>query len=223
VEDRTTPGLYLELGDFDAEQYGSGRARELLARPGVARVSWWATNVPGRDELPMTVTDGTLLGVAEVDDGFVAPEPPVGTAAVHFVRTPRPSQGILTGGPTTGLLVVWISPRTPELAQPLRDWADFVHIRHIAAAAVPGFTHIAAYENTSGAGPRYMHFYELDAEDPEASYMAMARHMARYFGGARSEAFGEWADFGAAGGQVDYCNTFRLLGATDGAASGGGR
>ena len=109
--------------------------------------------------------------------------------------------------------MVWISPQADQGAQALRDWGDFVHIRHIAAATVPGFTQVTPYENVR-PGPRFMHFYELDAEDPEEAYMAMARHMARYFGGARTEAFAQWADWQAAGGQVEYCNTFRLLGST---------
>ena len=41
--------------------------------------------------------------------------------------------------PTIGLSLVLISPREPDQAQALRDWADFVHIRHIAAAGVPGY------------------------------------------------------------------------------------
>jgi len=214
VEDRITTGLYLELGDVDPDHYATRRARELLDRPGVDRVTWWANNVPGRDELPMLVTDGTLLGVAEVDASFEAPDPLPGTTAHLFRRYPRPGQGILTGAPTTGLLVVWISPRSSEDTQALRDWGDFVHIRHIAAASLPGFTHITPYQNTVDGDPHFMHFYELDAEDPEAAYMAMARHMAKYFGGSRTEAFAVWADWKAAGGQVVYCNTFRLLGAT---------
>ena len=137
MEDRITSGLYLELGDVDPDRYAQHRAPELLARPGVDRVTWWANNVPGRGELPMLVPDGTLLGVAEVDDRFVAPEPLPRTTARLFRHHPRPSQGILTGGPTTGLLVVWISPSAPEHAQALRDWGDFVHIRHIAAASSP--------------------------------------------------------------------------------------
>src|ERR1700674_5405580 len=117
MEDRLTTSLYLELGDMDPERYAARRAPELLARPGVERVTWWANNVPGRDELPMAVADGTLLGVAEVGDGFVAPDPLPGTTAHLFRRYPRPSQGILTGTPTTGLLVVWISPRWPDNAR----------------------------------------------------------------------------------------------------------
>jgi hypothetical protein len=212
VEDRNTAGLYLELGNLDPDAYRSGRARDIAAMAGVERVTWWHNNVPGRTELPMTVPDGTLLGVAEVDDAFVAPEALPGTTARLFTRHPRPSQGILTGQPTTGLLVVWISPRTPELAQKLRDWGDFVHIRHIAAAALPGFTQITPYENVAGTDPRYMHFYELDTTDPEGSFTEMARRMAKYFGGSRTPEFRVWADFEEPGGSVVYCNTFRLLG-----------
>jgi hypothetical protein len=212
MEDRMTSGLYLELGDIDPDEYEAGRAPELLARPGVDRVTWWANNVPGRDELPMEVEDGTTLGMAEVQEGFVAPAPLPGTTAHLFRRYPRPSQGILTGTPTTGLLVVWISPHSPADTQRLRDWGDFVHIRHIAGAGVAGFTQIAPYENTAVGDPRFMHFYELDAEDPEAAYLDMARHMARYFRGSRTDAFAHWADWKAAGGHVVYCNTFSILG-----------
>jgi hypothetical protein len=212
VEDRNTAGLYLELGNIAAEDYAAGRAGGLEALPGVDRVSWWRNNVPGRTELPMAVPEGTLLGVAEVDDTFVAPDALAGTTARLFRRYPRPSQGILTGLPTTGLLVVWISPRSPELAPSLRDWGDFVHIRHIAAAGLPGFTQITPYENVAGTDPRYMHFYELDTSDPEGAYQEMARRMARYFGGSRTAEFRHWADYEDPGGSVVYCNTFSLLG-----------
>ena len=214
MEDRVTAGLFLELGNVDPGAYAVARAPELRALPGVERVTWWRTSVPGRDELPMGVADGTLLGVAEVDESFTPPAPLPDTTTRLFHRYPRPNQGVVTGEPTTGLLVVWISPRTPELAGALRDWGDFVHIRHIAAARVPGFTAITTYENAAGSEPRYMHFYELDAPDPEAAYMAMARHMAQYFSGSRTPAFRTWADWEGAGGQVVYCNTFSLLGAT---------
>ena len=217
MEDRSTGGLYLELGDTDPATYGVERAPALLEQPGVERVSWWRTCVPGRTELPMTIDDGTLLGVAEVGPAFVAPEAPAGTTARHFVRHARPSQGVLTGDPTRGLLVVWISPRTPDVAASVRDWGDFVHIRHIARAAIPGFTQIAVYENTAPGDPRWMHFYELDVHDTEAAYQDMARHMARYFGGSRTEDFAVWADFEAPGGEVHYCNTFSLLGRLEGA------
>jgi hypothetical protein len=221
VEDRIATGLYLELGNLDPHDYATRRAPELAARPGVDRVSWWHNNVPGRDELPMAVEDGTLLGIAEVNESFLAPPLLRGTTARLFRRYPRPSQGILTGAPTTGLLVVWISPDSPAHAVTLRDWGDFVHIRHIAAAAVPGFTHITPYENTVATDPRFMHFYELDTDDPEAAYMGMARHMAKYFGGSRTKEFQVWADLEAASGQVIYCNTFRILGASRAVSDGG--
>ena len=148
-----------------------------------------------------------------MDDDFVAPPAPPGTTARHFRRYPRPSQGILTGRRTNGLLVVWISPKLEHDAQRLRDWGDFVHIRHIAAAGLPGFTQITAYENTEAGAPRYMHFYELDAEDPEAAYQAMAGIMAERFGGMGTPEFREWASWKRAGAEIIYVNTFVFLGA----------
>ena len=134
-----------------------------MLRRGVERVTWWANDCFERTDLPMKIRDGRSLLVVEADDGYEPTAGPPGTSQSHcFRRHPRPSQGILTGGPTLGLMIVWISPRTPELAQTLRDWGDFVHIRHIAAAAIPGFTQISVYENTAEADPRFMHFYEFD-------------------------------------------------------------
>jgi hypothetical protein len=140
------------------------------------------------------------------------------TTARWFRRYPRPSQGILTGRPTTGLLVVWISPVGPERDQPLRDWADFIHIREIAAAGVPGYTQITAYENVDGTDPRYMHFYEMDSDDPEDTYQTMAEMLRVRLGGYRTPQFKQWADWTAAGAQIIYVNCFRLLGSSDGLA-----
>ena len=176
------------------------------------RVTWWENCVPGRRDLPMRIPDGSMLAVAEVTAGFSVPEVPAGTTAHRFRRHARPSQGILTGRPTTGLLVVWISPRQPELTQALRDWGDFVHIRHIAAAGIPGFTQISVYENVAPVDPMFMHFYEFDTEDPEATFSTMTDYVAPRLGGAEGEAFTTWADWRAAGGRLFYCNTFRLLG-----------
>ena len=63
------------------------RRREAIEGSIIGRVD--------RDELPMEVADGTLLGVAEVDETFGAPPALPGTTAFHFTRYPRPSQGIV--------------------------------------------------------------------------------------------------------------------------------
>jgi len=212
VEDRNNAGLYLELLNADADEYRRNRAAELVGLTGVERVTLWANLKPGRRELPMKVPDGTLLAVAEVTDDFRAPAAPTTATAFHFTRYPRPSQGCLTAAPTRGLLVVWISPKRPELAQALRDWADFIHLRHIAAAGVEGYTEITPYENVAGGDPRFMHLYEMDSSDPEATYQAMPRRVADRLGGQASAAYAEWADLSRAGGHIVYCNTFRLIG-----------
>jgi|SRR5271166_4194709 len=215
MEDRRTEGLYLELGTIDPALYAN-RAAHLARRPGVTRVSWWANCVPGRTDLPMKVTDGSLLGVTEVDGSFDAPGAAEGMIVHQFRCHPRPSQGILTGRPTTGLMLVWISPREPGLAQTLRDWGDFVHIRHIAAAGIPGFTQISVYENVVAGDPRFLHLYEFDTEDSEATFKTMTTFVGPRLGGTESAAYAEWADWRRAGGRLFYCNTFQLLGETEG-------
>jgi hypothetical protein len=211
VEDRLTAGLYLELLDADPDDYRRVRVPELAALPGADGVTLWANLRPGRTELPMKVPDGTLLAVVETTGTFRPPTAEVGATAFHFTRYPRPSQGCLTGRPTTGLLVVWISPKRPELAQALRDWADFIHLRHIAAAGVEGYTEITPYENVASGAPQFMHFYEMDADDPEKAYQAMPLQVAARLGGQDSAVYREWADLSAAGGHLVYCNTFRRL------------
>lgn len=211
MEDRCTPRLYLELGD-GSETEVAKRAAALVQQPGVLRVSWWSNCVPGRSELPMRVPDGALLLVAELEEGAASPSARAGSTAFCFRRHPRPSQGILTGRATTGLLVVWISPRTPDLAQSLRDWGDFVHIRHIAAAGIPGFTQISVFENESRADPQYMHLYEFDSSNPEPTYQTMVNFVSPRLGGTESEQFANWADWRSPGGRLWYCNTFKLAG-----------
>jgi hypothetical protein len=213
VEDRCSALLYLELGDASPDE-GEARAGELVGAPGAARATWWENCALGRTDLPMKVRDGRSLVVVEAGEGFTAPPTSAGVSEAHcFRRHGRPSQGILTGGPTLGLLIVWISPRGPALSDHLRDWGDFVHIRHIAAAGIPGFTQISVYENEAGTDPLFMHLYEFDNDDAEGTFSKMIDGVAPRLGGTESAAFAQWADWrSAGGGRLFYCNTFRRLG-----------
>jgi hypothetical protein len=207
MEDRLTPGLYLERTDQAAGDYAATRVPEVLARPGVVRATWWENVVPHRRDLPRELDEFTLLGVYEVDDRFVAPD----GDGFHFRRTPRPAQGVLTGQPTVGLSLVLISPKRDDQAQALRDWADFVHIRHIAEIGNPGYAMITPYENVTGGDPRWMHFYEMGTDDPEAAFQAMTPRVAERLGGSfGSPAFDAWAFHPAL--RIVYVNTFRRLG-----------
>ncbi len=212
MEDRCSSLVHLELGDASSDACAA-RADALAGAPGVRRVTWWENCARGRTDFPIRVRDGAALVMVEAGDGFAVPEPMSGTSEAHcFRRHPRPSQGVLSGGPTLGLLVVWITPRAPELGSSLRDWGDFVHIRHIAAAGIPGFTQISVYENVTGADPLYLHLYEFDNPDAEATFSTMIDHVAPRLGGIDSAAYAEWADCRPAGGRIIYCNSFRRLG-----------
>ena len=212
MEDRCSALLYLELGDTAPEACAE-RARELVQGLGVERVTWWENCALGREDLPMRVRDGRTLIVVEARDGFAPPPAPPEVSEAHcFRRHPRPSQGVLTGTPTLGLLIVWISPRTPALTRHLRDWGDYVHIRHIAAAGIPGFTQISVYENATGTDPLFMHFYEFDNADAEGTFSQMIDCVAPRLGGGDTETFSQWADWRAGSGRLFYCNTFRRLG-----------
>lgn len=210
MEDRLSAGLYLEMTDLTPDAYAAERVDAVLALSEVEGASWWANQRPGRDEFPRRIPDFTTLGTFEVGDAFRAPPTPPGIRGHHFRRTPRPGQGITSGEPTLGLELVLVSPRSADGAQALRDWADFVHIRHIAAAAVEGFTMITPYENASGGEPRFLHFYEMDTPDAEEAFQRMTPATLARIGGRGTAAFREWA--GHPELVIDYVNTFRRVG-----------
>jgi hypothetical protein len=221
VEDRLTPDLWLEMSDLPADRYTDEQLPRVGATQGVERATSFANAHPHRRDLPRRVDEFATLGVFELGadaDGertaAAAPAPAAGVTRMRFRRTPRPGQGVLTGKPTIGLFLILISPRSPEEGQALRDWADFTHIRHIAAAAVPGFSMITPYERAEPDftdGPaRYLHLYEIDGEDPEAVYRGMIPLVAGRIGEPGSPAFDTWAGHPTL--RIDYVNTFRRCG-----------
>jgi hypothetical protein len=211
VEDRLTPELWLDLADLPADAYLAEVLTPTANEVGVERATWWANAHPNRRDLPRTIGEFETLGLYELTPGASAKDAPAGVTRLHFRRTPRPGQGIQTGRPTVGLLLVLISPTDPDLGQALRDWADFVHIRHIAGASVPGYGMITPYERIDRAGPaRYLHLYEIDDHDPETVFRSMVPRVIERVGPTGTPAFDEWAGHPAL--VIDYVNTFRLLG-----------
>jgi hypothetical protein len=210
MEDRISPFLYLELSNRAIDDYARERVPQVLALPGAERATWWQNQKPGRTEFPRTIEEFTVLGVYEVGGAFAAPRTPPDIRGLHFRHYPRPGQGIQTGRPTLGLELVLISPREPGGAQALRDWADFVHIRYIAAAAVPGFTMITPYENVAGGSPRFMHFYEMDTADAEDAFQRMTPTTRERQIGRNRALWKEWS--GHEQLAIDYVNTFERIG-----------
>ncbi|HMG27474.1 MAG TPA: hypothetical protein VKH36_11750 [Acidimicrobiia bacterium] len=210
MEDRDTAGLYLEMSDVDADEYARTRVGDVLGGGGVERATWWENACRDRTDLPRKLPEFSLLGVYEVTNGFTAPTTSDGVTGHHFRRTPRPGQGRLTGQPTVGLMLVLISPRHPGQAQALRDWADFVHIRYIAEVGVPGYSMITPYENVTGGDPRFLHFYEMDTDDPEAAFRTMTPLVADRIGQPGTEAWDAWANTPEL--RIMYVNTFRRFG-----------
>jgi hypothetical protein len=211
MEDRLTPALYLEMTDAPASRYARDRVPTVLDVPGARRATWWENVNRNRSDLPRKLPEFALLGVYEVDDSFVPPAPAGDVSDAHlFHRTPRPGQGSLTGRPTVGLSLVLVSPRSADGAQALRDWADFVHIRTIAETAVPGFTMITPYEHAGGGDPRFLHFYEMDTDDPEAAFVAMPKLVMERIGAPGTPEFDAWANHPEL--RIMYVNSFRRIG-----------
>jgi len=124
---------------------------------------------------------------------------------------PRIYNNMIRASYVAGYPVDWANAgdhNTHWLPADLTSTAENVIVRRFTRRQLAG----KSAQSLEGANITWRN--ELDAEDPEAAYMAMARHMARYFGGSKSDAFRVWADWEEAGGQVVYCNTFTLIGAT---------
>jgi hypothetical protein len=209
VEDRLTPALYLEMTSRPLDDYAATRVPEVLDVRGAIRATWWVNVRPDRDDLPRVLPEFAHLGVYEVDEAFTPPDTPADVTGIHFRRTPRPGQGRLTGRPTIGLSLVLISPRDPADARALRDWGDFVHLNHIAAVGVPGYTMVTPYEHATGGDPRFLHWYEMDTDDPERSFQAMTPLVTERLGAGTLE-WDDWARHPAL--RIMYVNTFRRAG-----------
>jgi hypothetical protein len=183
---------------------GTMAAPTLVLDPKGNGLTRWEDCRPGRTDLPRHLAEIPVLGITPLRAGDEVTMP-----GWCFRRTRRPGQGRLTGRPTLGLLLVLISPRTPndpEAAQSLRDWADFIHISHIAAAGVPGYTMITPYE-VDGAGPRFLHFYEMDdGDDPEATFKRMTPLVHQRL---NQTDYDRWT--GHPELRIDYVSTYRLI------------
>lgn len=213
MEDRITAGLYLEMTDQPIDDYVRDRVPGVLRRAGAQRATWWRNVKRDRTDLPAVLPEFAHLAVYEVDDTFEAPGPAPAINGHHFRHYRRPGQGIVSGRPTLGLSLVLISPKEKSRAQELRDWADFVHIRHIAEAAVPGYCMITPYENVTGGDPRFMHFYEMDTDDPETAFKAMTPLVMQRIGDETSDAYRNWARGPSL--RIMYVNTFARIGTSD--------
>ena len=102
MEDRTAPGLYLEMTDGPIEDYSDRRVPEVLSLLGARRATWWENCVRDRLDFPRKLPEFSYLGVYEVDERFTTPTVPTGVTGHHFDRTGRPGQGRLTGRAGSG-------------------------------------------------------------------------------------------------------------------------
>ena len=75
---------------------------------------------------------------------------------------------------------------------------------------MPGYSMITPYENASGGDPRFMHFYEMDTDDPETAFKSMTPLVMQRIGGQDTEAFKHWA-FGPSL-RIMYVNSFARVG-----------
>jgi hypothetical protein len=205
MEDRRSDGLWLEMSKEPAASYCAGRAASLAELPDVMSVSCWSNTKGGRTDLPRRLPEFETLGLFEVTEAFRPPECLEG-GGYHFRPTARPGQGLLTGRPTIGLSLVLISARSADQRQQLRDWGDFVHIRHIVAASVPGYTMITPYQQVGDATPHFLHLYEIDQPGPEAVFQSMTPLVQARLGPPGTPAYDEWAWHPAL--RIEYVNTF---------------
>jgi hypothetical protein len=72
---------------------------------------------------------------------------------------------------------------------------------------------ITPYENVTGGDPRFMHFYEMDTDDPERAFRSMTPLVIDRIGGTETEAFKRWA--WGPGLRIVYVNSFLRVGSSD--------
>ena len=157
-----------------------------------------------RDDLPRVLPEFDHLGVYEVDDDFVAPAVPDRHHRLPLSPHYRgPGKACITGQPDDRAVArADLAQGTRRRRQELRDWGDFVHIRHIAEVGVPGYAMITPYENATGGDPRFLHFYEMDTDDPEQSFQAMTPLVGQRIGAPDTDAWKRWAFAPAAADHV---------------------
>ena len=170
-----------------------------------------AERVPRPRRPPARAPRVHALGVYEVDDGFRAPATSGRhRPAHHFRHYPVPARAASPVGPTIGLSLVLISPKEPQDAQALRDWADFVHIRHIAAGRRARLHDDHAVRERHG---RRSAVHPLLRDRPRRSravFKSMTPLVRNVIGDEDTEAFKHWAYTTSL--RIMYVNTFTRLG-----------
>jgi len=222
MEDRQPTGLLLEMLDGPDAAEVEEWQREV-AIPKALASGWFTRGTgfrnlrPDESRFEQKIDPFSHLTVYELSRPDVAfacteglPEDEGGIRVVDrllFRRYPRASQGRLSGKPTLGIFLILISPTQRSRAKELRDWADFTHIHGIAAASPEGFTTITPYENAAGDDPLFLHFYELDTDDPVAAVDDMPNAVVKRWGFEfGDDAFMKWAMSDAL--DIWYVNVF---------------
>jgi hypothetical protein len=226
MEDRQPTGLLLEMLDgADAAEVEQWQAD--VAIPKAIASGWFTRGTafknlrPDESRFQQKVEQFSHLTVYELSRPDVAwactdglPRGEGGVRVINrflFKRYPRASQGRLSGKPTLGIFLILISPTERARAQELRDWADFTHIHGIAASSPHGFTTITPYENAMGSDPLYLHFYELDTDDPVVAVDDMPNAVMKRWGYEMGDdAFMKWAMSDLL--DIHYVNVFGRVG-----------
>jgi hypothetical protein len=69
---------------------------------------------------------------------------------------------------------------------------------------------ITPYENATGGDPRFMHFYEMDTDDPERAFRSMTPLVMQRIGDTTTAAFNAWAFTPSL--RIMYVNSFARVG-----------
>ncbi len=92
-------------------------------------------------------------------------------------------------------------------------WENVRRDRDDLPRKLPEFSYLAVYEVDAGfrAPARFMHFYEMDTDDPDRAFTAMTPLVTELLGADTPE-WRRWAHHPAL--RIMYVNTFRRLGQT---------
>jgi hypothetical protein len=204
MEDRTSLYIYVETSPLEVDSYLQRRNQQLVGQ--FTDATYWENTCPSRNDIPSTMAEFRTLAVYETASHVSAAPPANESCGYFFERCPRPAQGHLLQGESLGLGVVFVNPSRPQSEQDLRDWADLVHIRIIASAALDHFGMITPYVNV-GVGPRFCHLYEFDTVDPDPEFMGMTPKIQEHLSERSDVSYDEWLSSPVL--DTLYVNTFR--------------
>ena len=175
MEDRRTAGLYLEMTDWTARTLHARRGcRWSRPPPGVTRATWWHNVQPRpRRPAPRARRVRHCSASTRSTTRSAPPSRADGVTGHHFRRTPGPARVAHRPPDDRPLARAHLAQGSRSRRRRCATGPTSCTSATSPRSRCPGYTMITPYENATGGDPRFMHFYEMDTDDPETAFKSM--------------------------------------------------